>query len=163
MHFSLSQTLAVESQEPLSRVPNLPDDNVQTAGRRRAEGSTRFFGRGDGTEEEKAHPCFCGPSGCTEAALDPGRKHRCCCRFRPSRSAPGGICQWVQSYRRRTQSWSVRTRSASLRSLRPGCQRGKTHENGAEQPPKRHQPRGAAGSAWSEPTQMNDKANLSAC
>lgn len=31
MHFSLSQTLAVVSQEPLSRVPNFPDDSVQTA------------------------------------------------------------------------------------------------------------------------------------
>lgn len=31
MHFSWSQTLAVVSQEPLSSVPNLPDDSAQTA------------------------------------------------------------------------------------------------------------------------------------
>ena len=30
MHFSLSHTLAVVSQEPLKSVPNLPEDRVQT-------------------------------------------------------------------------------------------------------------------------------------
>ncbi|KAG7260752.1 hypothetical protein CRUP_015131 [Coryphaenoides rupestris] len=30
MHFSLSHTLAVVSHEPLRRVPNFPEDKVQT-------------------------------------------------------------------------------------------------------------------------------------
>lgn len=30
MHFSLCQTLAVVSQEPLRSVPNFPEDSVQT-------------------------------------------------------------------------------------------------------------------------------------
>lgn len=30
MHFSLSQTLAVVSQDPLKSVPNFPEDRVQT-------------------------------------------------------------------------------------------------------------------------------------
>lgn len=49
--------MAVESQEPLSRVPNLPDDNVQTAGRR-AEGSTWFLRRRDGQRRKRLTGVF---------------------------------------------------------------------------------------------------------
>lgn len=43
MHFSLSHTLAVVSQEPLKSVPNFPDDSVQTVKRQRKSKSWHHF------------------------------------------------------------------------------------------------------------------------
>lgn len=34
MHLSFSQTLAVVSHEPLSNVPNFPDERLQTKGKK---------------------------------------------------------------------------------------------------------------------------------
>lgn len=47
MHFSLSQTLAVVSQEPLSRVPNFPDDSAQTAAKTAEEKMSLLGFHGD--------------------------------------------------------------------------------------------------------------------
>lgn len=35
MHLSFSQTLAVVSHEPLSNVPNFPDERLQTKGKKK--------------------------------------------------------------------------------------------------------------------------------
>jgi hypothetical protein len=65
MHFSLSHTLAVVSQEPLRSVPNFPEDKVQTGEKQGRLVNTQLVStqhqkiRGD-DKTLKPHLCFYG-------------------------------------------------------------------------------------------------------
>lgn len=62
MHFSLSHTLAVVSQEPLRSVPNFPEDRVQTVERRRGFGTVANSAVINPATVATPHLCFCDPA-----------------------------------------------------------------------------------------------------